>query len=333
MRWNSRAVPQTMLNRRRFAPSWHSLLTDRWAFGLRAERAVDLDAALRPSERQGGVDLPVTVPAGKTVVSTAPRLAGDRGRQVHLHVGRAAADGHVPRDRRHRQLDHQDRHHAGGIRTVAVDPTIVQGNPAAVDFFYDTTAEATDLWSRSRPLPVDSTGDRGQRHLQRTPLGFSLETQTRPVYSAVRRRARSRTSWRTSVGDSVSRRLRHICSTRSPPPVRLAEHQGGRRRTTSSSPSSTASRRTTRSGDRDRRSAARHDVRPRGLPARGDDAPSAQDKIGATGSPGAQDWTAEHRHGLGTTAQFIALSERISRQDLDHFFDVWVYSPGKPKSW
>ena len=73
--------------------------------------------------------------------------------------------------------------------TVAVDPTLQPvGNKSAVDFFYDTTAEATDLWSRTfGPYPFDSTGaiaDNANYNGQA--IGFSLETQTRPLYSNVR---------------------------------------------------------------------------------------------------------------------------------------------------
>jgi aminopeptidase N len=41
-------------------------------------------------------------------------------------------------------------------------------------------------------------------------------------------------------------------------------------------------------------------------------------------------WYAEHRYGNATTAQFIALAEQVSGQDLDSFFDEWLYQPGKP---
>jgi aminopeptidase N len=44
-------------------------------------------------------------------------------------------------------------------------------------------------------------------------------------------------------------------------------------------------------------------------------------------------WAARHRYGNVTTAQFIALAERVSGRDLDHFFQVWLYRPGKPTSW
>ena len=33
------------------------------------------------------------------------------------------------------------------------------------------------------------------------------------------------------------------------------------------------------------------------------------------------------------TAQFIAAPERVSGQQLDAFFDVWLYQPVKPTSW
>jgi aminopeptidase N len=44
-------------------------------------------------------------------------------------------------------------------------------------------------------------------------------------------------------------------------------------------------------------------------------------------------WAAQNRHGNVTTAQFVALSEQLSRRNLDHFFDVWLYQPDKPVSW
>jgi aminopeptidase N len=44
-------------------------------------------------------------------------------------------------------------------------------------------------------------------------------------------------------------------------------------------------------------------------------------------------WAAENRYGNVTTPQFIALSEEVSGVELDHFFDVWVFQPEKPTSW
>jgi aminopeptidase N len=44
-------------------------------------------------------------------------------------------------------------------------------------------------------------------------------------------------------------------------------------------------------------------------------------------------WATEHRYGNVTTAQFVALAERVSGTSLQHFFDVWLYQPDKPTSW
>ncbi|MEV4482317.1 M1 family metallopeptidase [Micromonospora coxensis] len=41
-------------------------------------------------------------------------------------------------------------------------------------------------------------------------------------------------------------------------------------------------------------------------------------------------WTAEHRHGNATVAQFQALAERISGLDLDDVFTTWLLTPGRP---
>jgi aminopeptidase N len=41
-------------------------------------------------------------------------------------------------------------------------------------------------------------------------------------------------------------------------------------------------------------------------------------------------WAQQHRYGNVTTAQFIRLSERVSGQDLDAFFQAWLYTPEKP---
>jgi aminopeptidase N len=45
-------------------------------------------------------------------------------------------------------------------------------------------------------------------------------------------------------------------------------------------------------------------------------------------------WYAEHRYGNATTAEFIALADRLSGRDLGTFFDAWLFEPGKPqKPW
>jgi aminopeptidase N len=41
-------------------------------------------------------------------------------------------------------------------------------------------------------------------------------------------------------------------------------------------------------------------------------------------------WYSDNKYGSVTTPQFIALAERVSRQDLREFFDQWLFRPGKP---
>ena len=44
-------------------------------------------------------------------------------------------------------------------------------------------------------------------------------------------------------------------------------------------------------------------------------------------------WAADNRYGNVDTADFIAAAEQASGMDLDAFFDVWLFQPGKPTSW
>ena len=47
----------------------------------------------------------------------------------------------------------------------------------------------------------------------------------------------------------------------------------------------------------------------------------------------AQTWVERFGGGTASTADFMALSEEVSGQDLDNFFQVWLYAPEKPVSW
>jgi aminopeptidase N len=44
-------------------------------------------------------------------------------------------------------------------------------------------------------------------------------------------------------------------------------------------------------------------------------------------------WAQNNRFGNVTTPQFVALAQQISGRDLTQFFDTWLYQPGKPASW
>jgi len=48
-----------------------------------------------------------------------------------------------------------------------------------------------------------------------------------------------------------------------------------------------------------------------------------------------RDWAQQNRYGNVTTAQFIALAEKLSGQDLTQFFRVWIFQAEKPapRSW
>ncbi len=41
-------------------------------------------------------------------------------------------------------------------------------------------------------------------------------------------------------------------------------------------------------------------------------------------------WVADHAYGNATIAEFIALAEAQSGQDLDALFQKYLYDPGKP---
>lgn len=46
-----------------------------------------------------------------------------------------------------------------------------------------------------------------------------------------------------------------------------------------------------------------------------------------------REWNAHFRYGNADTADFTALCEEISGEDLSTFFKAWIYSSGKPKTW
>jgi aminopeptidase N len=231
----------------------------------------------------------------------------------------------------------------GGIpETVAVDPTILATNPTAVDFFYGTTAEATDLWVQYfGPYPFNSTGAIADNAtLNGQPLGFSLETQTRPVYSAVRSSSTiAHELAHMWFGDSVSiADWRHIWLNEgfaSYAQYLWTEHLGGASPHDQfvaefDSQPATSSFWSVVIADPQRDSMFNRAVYRRGAMT----LQALRDKIGTDAFFRVlKTWTREHRQGNATTEQFIALSERISRQDLTNFFQVWLYTPTKPTNW
>ncbi|HWK30370.1 MAG TPA: M1 family metallopeptidase, partial [Solirubrobacter sp.] len=240
----------------------------------------------------------------------------------------------------------------GGIpEYVAVDPVLpdvtttergVTTTRTAVDFFYEYSARAADLWTKLfGPYPFDVVGAIADNATyDGAPLGFSLETQTKPVYSAVRS---SNTiahelshQW---FGDSVSVYswnniwLNEGFAT-------FAEYLWGEETGVRSAhdafladysrPASSSFWQLVIS-DPQRDTMFGNAVYRRG----GMTLQALREKIGNddTFFRILQTWTAQHRYGNATTQDFIALAERISGLDLDDFFHVWLDVPAKPITW
>ncbi|GAA3938401.1 M1 family metallopeptidase [Actinomadura viridis] len=226
---------------------------------------------------------------------------------------------------------------------VAVDPTIVKAQPDVVGYFYDTTAEATDLWTRTwGPYPFGTTGAIvDDARFSGKPLGFSLETQGKPVYSAVRDTltiahelahqwfgdsvtpARWKDIWlnegfatwshlywnQLHGGPSVQEAVRLVYGSRPYPDppgnpywsVVIADPGSERM------------------------------FNQRVYTGGAMVLQFLRERIGdETFFRLLRTWAADHRYGNVTTEQFTALAERISGQDLAGFFQTWIYSPGKP---
>jgi aminopeptidase N len=231
----------------------------------------------------------------------------------------------------------------GGIpETVGVDPTLLQANPSSVDFFYDTTAEATDLWTDTfGPYPFDSTGaiaDNATYNGQT--IGFSLETQTRPLYSAVRNTStiahELAHQW---FGDSVSvRTWQHIWLNEGFATFSQYlwdEHLGVRTahqdflNDYNSRPADLPFWQII-VADPQRDTMFASAVYRRGAMT----LQALREKIGdAPFFQILRTWVAEHKYSDATTREFIQLSERISGQNLDDFFNTWLYTAGKPTTW
>jgi aminopeptidase N len=230
----------------------------------------------------------------------------------------------------------------GGIpETVALDPTLLLTNPVAMDFFYDTTAEATDLWTDTfGPYPFDSTGaiaDNATYNGQ--PIGFSLETQTRPLYSAVRSTSTiAHELAHMWFGDSVTvRTWNHIWLNEgfaSFAQYLWNEHLGVRTAHEDflldySRPASSSFWQII-VADPQRDTMFASAVYRRGAMT----LQALREKIGDV--PFFQilrTWVEQHKYGTATTEEFIALAQQISGQNLSNFFNVWLYTAGKPTTW
>ncbi|MGW2025799.1 M1 family metallopeptidase [Streptomyces decoyicus] len=214
---------------------------------------------------------------------------------------------------------------------VATDPTLPTGN---VDV-YGVTAEATDYWSKVfGPYPFEETGAIVDDMPQ---AGFSLEVQSKPAYSAVRNETtivhELAHQW---FGDSVSvRQWKNIWLNEgfaSYAQWLWAEHKGtlsahdAFRKAYDARPAGDAFWKV-KVADPQRDTMFAQAVYTRGAMT----LQALRERIGDKAFfkllPA---WTSAHRYGNADTAQFTALAEKISGQQLDDLFAVWLNTDSKP---
>ncbi|MGB8939188.1 MAG: M1 family metallopeptidase [Streptomyces sp.] len=226
----------------------------------------------------------------------------------------------------------QGRTPAGTPIYVAIDPVLENSNNVDV---YGVTAEVTDYWSKIfGPYPFEETGAIVDDMPQ---AGFSLETQTKPVYSAIRSEStiahELAHQW---FGDSISvEKWKHIWLNEGFATYSQwlwTEHKGTQSAHDAflagynSRPADSAFWQTV-VGDPQRDTMFASAVYQRGAMTLQVLRERIGDKAFFKLLPA---WSAQNRYGNVTTDDFIRLAEKISGKQLDSLFQTWLFTKGKP---
>ncbi|MDX6301902.1 MAG: hypothetical protein QOF53_3116 [Nocardioidaceae bacterium] len=277
----------------------------------------------------------ITVPTGRKVVANGTY----RAHHVHGHSDTYVWDQRTPMATYLATIGigrwdfHRSRTPRGVENFTAVDPTLA--HQAARRHIAARTARITDYWTRRfGRYPFGSTGAVVDNLPQ---VGFSLETQTRPLYGFVPDRdTMSHELSHEWFGDSVSvRTWRHIWLNEGFATFSSwlwGEHTGG--------PSTLRQARMlyralgrkdsfwrTSVADPKRDHMFSAPVYFRG----GMTLAALRHKIGDRDFfTLLRTWVRTHRNGNVTTPQFRALAHRISGKPMQHFFRVWLWDKRKP---
>lgn len=286
-----------------------------------------------PSDK-AAFDIRIKAPKGLTGVSNG-RLVDtyDKGGQTVAHWRESKPMATYLATATIGKFDVQKGRTPGGTPIyVAIDPVLENSNNVDV---YGVTAEVTDYWSKLfGPYPFEETGAIVDDMPQ---AGFSLETQTKPVYSAIRSEStiahEVAHQW---FGDSVTPAkwndiwLNEGFATYSQ--WLWSEHKGTQSARDAflagynSRPAESAFWQTV-VGDPQRDTMFASAVYNRGAMTLQVLRERIGDKAFFKLLPA---WAKQQRYSNATTAEFIRLAEKISGKQLDGLFQTWLFTKGKP---